>query len=44
MLAVVLGFDGDQITHAAITLGSVAPTIIRVPVAEALSEGQITDG
>lgn len=32
--AVVLGFDGDTITKAAITLGSVAPTIIRVPVAE----------
>lgn len=32
--AVVLGFDGDQITKAAITLGSVAPTIIHAPVAE----------
>jgi xanthine dehydrogenase iron-sulfur cluster and FAD-binding subunit A len=32
--AVILGFDGDVITDAAITLGSVAPTIIRVPAAE----------
>lgn len=32
--AVVLEFDGDQVTKAAITLGSVAPTIIRIPVAE----------
>lgn len=32
--AVVLDFDGDNITHAAITLGSVAPTIIHSPVAE----------
>ncbi len=30
----VLHFDGETITHAAITLGSVAPTIIRVPSAE----------
>ncbi len=33
-VAVVLDFDGDKVTRAAITLGSVAPTIIRVPVAE----------
>jgi carbon-monoxide dehydrogenase medium subunit len=33
-VAVVLRFDGDTITDAAITLGCVAPTIIRVPVAE----------
>ena len=33
-VAVVLAFDGDVVTRAAITLGSVAPTIIRVPVAE----------
>ena len=39
-IAVILGFDGDRITHAAITLGSVAPTIIRVPVAEDYLQGQ----
>ncbi len=33
-VAVVLGFAGETISHAAIALGSVAPTIIRVPVAE----------
>jgi len=32
--AIVLGFDGDMIVSARITLGSVAPTIIRIPVAE----------
>jgi carbon-monoxide dehydrogenase medium subunit len=32
--AVVLAFDGDVVTKAAITLGSVAPTIINAPVAE----------
>lgn len=32
--AVVLGFEGEIISRAAITLGSVAPTILRVPVAE----------
>lgn len=32
--AVVLAFDGDVVTEAAITLGSVAPTIINAPVAE----------
>jgi carbon-monoxide dehydrogenase medium subunit len=32
--AVILGFDGDRITRAVITMGSVAPTIIRVPTAE----------
>ncbi len=30
----LLKFDGDTVTQAAITLGCVAPTIIRVPVAE----------
>ncbi len=34
-VAVVLSFDGDIVTRAAITLGSVAPTIIHVPIAEA---------
>ncbi len=32
--AVILRFDGDTITQATITLGSVAPTIIPVPVAQ----------
>ena len=32
--AVIVDFDGDVVSHAAITLGSVAPTIIRVPEAE----------
>jgi len=32
--AVVLAFDGDTVTGAAIALGSVAPTIIRTPTAE----------
>ncbi len=33
-VAVLLKFDADKVTQAAITLGCVAPTIIRVPVAE----------
>jgi carbon-monoxide dehydrogenase medium subunit len=33
-VAVVLNFDGDLVTNAAIALGCVAPTIIRVPDAE----------
>jgi carbon-monoxide dehydrogenase medium subunit len=33
-VAVVLGFDENRVNHAAITLGCVAPTVIRVPVAE----------
>jgi carbon-monoxide dehydrogenase medium subunit len=32
--AVVLEFDGQTVMRAAITLGCVAPTVIRVPVAE----------
>jgi carbon-monoxide dehydrogenase medium subunit len=45
--AVVLTFDGDTVVSAAIALGSVAPTIIRLPEAErallggALHEGRI---
>ena len=34
-VAVVLAFDGDTVSRAMITLGSVAPTVIRVPDAEA---------
>jgi aerobic-type carbon monoxide dehydrogenase small subunit (CoxS/CutS family) len=34
-VAVILSFDGDRILRARITLGSVAPTIISTPVAEA---------
>lgn len=37
---VILGFDGEAITNAVITMGSVAPTIIRVPVAEHYLQGQ----
>jgi xanthine dehydrogenase iron-sulfur cluster and FAD-binding subunit A len=33
-VTVLLKFDGETVTQAAITLGCVAPTIIRVPVAE----------
>ncbi len=39
-VAVVLAFEGDVVSRAAIALGSVAPTIIRVPVAEAALVGQ----
>lgn len=39
--AVILGFDGERITRATITLGSVAPTIIRVPVAEQYLQGRV---
>lgn len=38
--AVILGFDGDRITHARITLGSVAPTILQVIVAEQYLQGK----
>ena len=38
--AVVLGFDGDAVSEAAITLGSVAATVIRVPDAEAVLVGK----
>lgn len=33
-VAVVLAFDGDRVTRAAITLGSVAPVIVHATVAE----------
>ena len=39
--AVILKFDGDQITQATITLGSVAPTIVHATVAEESLVGQI---
>ena len=38
--AVVLAFEGETVQQAAITLGSVAPTVIRVPVAEDALVGQ----
>jgi xanthine dehydrogenase iron-sulfur cluster and FAD-binding subunit A len=38
--AVVLAFEGETVTQAAITLGSVAPTIIRVTEAELALIGQ----
>ena len=37
--AVVLQLEGDRVRHAAIALGSVAPTIIRAPQAEAFLAG-----
>jgi xanthine dehydrogenase iron-sulfur cluster and FAD-binding subunit A len=39
-VAVVLGFDGETVTRASIALGSVAPTIIRTPTAEAFLVGK----
>lgn len=39
-VAVILTFDGDTVTRAVITLGSVAPTIIRAPMAEAALVGK----
>ena len=39
--AVVLSFDGDRMRWAAIALGSVAPTILRAPQAEAFLAGKI---
>jgi carbon-monoxide dehydrogenase medium subunit len=47
--AAVVSFDGDTVTRARITLGSVAPTIIRAPQAEkalmggTLGPGRITE-
>jgi carbon-monoxide dehydrogenase medium subunit len=42
--AAVLTFDGEAITQARITLGSVAPTIIRAPEAEgALVGGELSE-
>jgi carbon-monoxide dehydrogenase medium subunit len=42
--AVVLQLDGDWIAGAAIALGSVAPTIIRAPQAEAFLKGKALSG
>ncbi len=39
-VVVLLTFDGDVVTDARITLGSVAPTIIRAPEAEAALRGR----
>lgn len=42
--AVIVGLDGDTITQACITLGSVATTIIRAPLAEQYLQGKtLTD-
>jgi xanthine dehydrogenase iron-sulfur cluster and FAD-binding subunit A len=38
--AIILRFDGDTVVDARITLGSVAPTIIRTPVAEQFLQGK----
>ncbi|MCW5875766.1 MAG: FAD binding domain-containing protein [Anaerolineales bacterium] len=38
--AAVLHFDGDHLAQAAITLGSVAPVIVRAPEAEAFLAGK----
>ncbi|MFQ3566539.1 MAG: FAD binding domain-containing protein [Aggregatilineales bacterium] len=38
--AVVLSFEGERVQRAAIALGSVAPTIIQAPVAEAYLVGK----
>ncbi len=44
-LAAVLAWDGDVVRYARIAEGSVAPTIIRAPQAEAFVSGQqLTDG
>ena len=42
-LAIILDFDGPQVTGAAITLGSVAPTIIRASEAEDFLSGKLLD-
>jgi carbon-monoxide dehydrogenase medium subunit len=39
--AVIITLDDDVVTQAAISLGSVAPTIIRVPAAEAALIGKV---
>ena len=42
-LTLVLDFDGEEVISAAIALGSVAPTIIRAPEAEAFLQGRSLD-
>ena len=43
-VAVILGFEGEQVAHARIAFGSVAPTILRVQVAEQSLQGkELTD-
>ncbi len=42
-LAIILDFDGDEITGARLALGSVAPTIISAPEAESFLEGRMLD-
>lgn len=39
-IAAVLSFDGDRVTHAALSYGSVAPTIISAPEVEAYLVGK----
>jgi len=41
--ALVLTFDGDEITDARITLGSLAPTIVHAPTVEAYLRGKRLD-
>jgi len=43
-VAVVLRFEGETVAEAAITLGSVAPTIVHAPQAEAYLAGQTLTG
>jgi len=41
--AIVLTFDGDEITDARVTLGSLAPTIVHAPTVEAYLRGKRLD-
>jgi xanthine dehydrogenase iron-sulfur cluster and FAD-binding subunit A len=42
-VALILGFDGDRVTRARITLGSVAPTIVFAAEAQEYLQGQVLD-
>jgi xanthine dehydrogenase iron-sulfur cluster and FAD-binding subunit A len=42
-LALVLDFEGEEVTSAAITLGSVAPTVIRATIVENFLQGRSLD-